>query len=68
MLRHEETLQRAVEQACRNLADNKSRYGLLERVIEEIMAERPDLAQNAEALAEEALNRLPEFIKHIEEQ
>ena len=68
MLRNEETLQKAVECACHRLADNTSRHGLLERLIEDIMGERPDLAQDAEALAEEALSRLPEFIKHIEEQ
>lgn len=68
MLRNEETLQKAIECACRRLADSAGRQQKLERIIEEVMVERPDLGHDAEALAKEALNRLPEFIRHIEEQ
>ena len=68
MLRDEETLQKAVECACRSLADDTSRHALLERLIADVMRERPDLMHDTEALAEEALARLPEFLKHIEEQ
>ena len=68
MLRDEETLQKAVEFACRSLAEDTSRNALLERLIADVMRERPDLAHDVEALAEEALARLPEFMKHIEEQ
>ena len=68
MLRDEETLQKAVECACRSLADDTGRHGLLERLIADIMFERPELAHDVEALAVEALARLPEFMKHIEEQ
>ena len=68
MLIDEETLQKAVESACHRLADNTSRHGLLERLVADVMRDRPDLVHDAEALAEEALARLPEFMKHIEEQ
>lgn len=68
MLRNEEALKKAVERACRSLADDTSRHTLLERLITDVMRERPDLTHDAEALAEEALARLPEFLKHIEEQ
>jgi len=68
MLRNEETLQKAIECACHRLADSASRQQILERIIAELMAERPDLAQDSEALANEALNRLPDYIRHIAEQ
>ena len=68
MLKREDILQKAVDIACRDLAGNTRRRGQLERIVEDVIGERPDLARDVEALAEQALRRLPEFIKHIEER
>jgi len=72
MLKNKEALQKAIEAASGRLhTSNVSAFRhqqMMERIVEQVMADRPDLANDFEALADEALRRLPELVRHLEER